>query len=146
MNYLIKIEGQEIPVPEEIGKSDESVKQVLTPYYPQAANSLITRVQKDDLVTITVVKQAGTKGVMIPDEEILEGLIQCEGGKNSAVALYEVFRENIPFKDPYTLLRMSGEIDEALSKGQDEAHMCDQSFQRIVESQAQPASIVVPGF
>ena len=62
MNYLIKIEGQEIPVPEEIGKSDESVKQVLTPYYPQAANSLITRVEKDDLVTITVVKQAGTKG------------------------------------------------------------------------------------
>ena len=63
MNYIIKIEGQEIDMPEEIAGDDASLKSALAPYFPGAANAKFMRSEeKDGVITVTVVKQAGTKG------------------------------------------------------------------------------------
>lgn len=63
MKYMIKIEGQEIEMPEEIAGDDSSLKSALAPYFPGAANAKFMRSEpKDDVITVTVVKQAGTKG------------------------------------------------------------------------------------
>jgi hypothetical protein len=61
--YVIKVEGQEITVPEDVGAlEDADLKRALTPMFPGAANSKIERTEKDDMVTITVIKLAGSKG------------------------------------------------------------------------------------
>lgn len=61
--YIVKVEGQEIAVPEEIGTlEDADLKRALTPMFPGASNSKIERDEKDGTVTITVIKLAGAKG------------------------------------------------------------------------------------
>jgi hypothetical protein len=63
MNYKISIEGQEIDMPEEIAGDDAALKSALSPYFPGAANAKFMRSEpKDGVITVTVVKQAGTKG------------------------------------------------------------------------------------
>jgi prevent-host-death family protein len=61
--YILKIEGQELTVPPEVGGlEDADLKRALTPMFPGAANSKIERTEKDDTVTITGIKLAGSKG------------------------------------------------------------------------------------
>ncbi len=61
--YMLKVEGQEIAVPEQVGAlEDADLKRALTPMFPGAANSKIERAEKDGTVTITVIKLAGSKG------------------------------------------------------------------------------------
>jgi len=63
MNYKIKIEGQEIEMPEEIAGDDAALKSALAPFFPGAANAKFMRSEeKDGVIIVTVVKQAGTKG------------------------------------------------------------------------------------
>ena len=61
--YILKIEGQELVIPPEVGGlEDADLKRALTPMFPGAANSKIERAEKDETVTITVIKLAGSKG------------------------------------------------------------------------------------
>ena len=62
-NYIIKIEGQSIPVPAEIGSSDEQIRTTLSQYFEGIKNSKIERtVQPNGDVIVDVCKLAGTKG------------------------------------------------------------------------------------
>lgn len=71
----IKIEGQEIEMPAEIARDDTSLKNALSPYFPGAANAKFMRSEeKDGVITVTVVKQAGTKGAKVLRSEDKEGL------------------------------------------------------------------------
>jgi hypothetical protein len=61
--YEISIEGQTIPMPAEIAMDDKMLKDALAPFWPGAANSKIMRSDAvNGKVTVTVIKQAGTKG------------------------------------------------------------------------------------
>ena len=69
MKYIILVEGQSIPMPEEIAADDGKLKAALAPYFPGVSNSTIKRdaAVKDEAtgeesITVTVIKQAGTKG------------------------------------------------------------------------------------
>ncbi len=63
MNYHIKIEGQTIPVPAEIGSSDEQIRATLSLYFEGIKNSKIERtVQSNGDILVDVCKVAGTKG------------------------------------------------------------------------------------
>lgn len=63
LTYNISIEGQTIPMPAEIATNDQLLKDALAPYWPGAANAKIMRGDPvNGAVTVTVVKQAGTKG------------------------------------------------------------------------------------
>lgn len=143
MNYIVSVEGQSIPVPEEIGTSDESVKRALAPFYPEVSNALITRVVKDDVTTINVVKKAGSKG-LTP----LAILAACPGGQNPAVALYEEIRQaeaDGPL-DPYTMLELDARIEQALEVGEKQGEQVKAALRRLRSSRAQPAGAVVLGF
>jgi hypothetical protein len=141
MSYVVKIEGQEIPVPDEIGGNDEAVKRALTPYYPEVANAMITRVEKDGVTTITVVKRAGTKGA-----DPLEHLLACEGGKNPAIALCEEIEADDQARDPLYLVDLDARIEAAIEAGEQQARMVDRALERLKKTSAIPAPDVVMGF
>ena len=118
MKYNVVIEGQKIPMPEEIGKDDGKIKAALAPYFPGAANSKIMRGDPvEDTVEITVIKVAGNKGgsgtgagnkggsglrlervhellqnletVPAGEDTVLEKLEAAPEGINAAIQLYE---------------------------------------------------------
>ena len=142
-SYTVKIEGQTIPLPEEIAKDDEGVKRALAPYYPEAANAMITRVTKDDTVEITVVKRAGTKG-LLP----LQHLVDCPEGRNSAIELNEriVRRAADGELTPLELLELEPLIDSAIEDGKAQAEAVADALKRLTRSAAQPAPVVITGF
>lgn len=60
----IKLEGQEIQLPDAIAQNDEQLKLALTPFYPEMANADIRRETnpKTGQLTVSLVKRAGPKG------------------------------------------------------------------------------------
>ena len=141
MPYNVLVEGQTIPVPDEIGASDEAVKRALAPFYPEVANALITRVEKDGVVTINVVKRAGSKGN-------LDQLLACPAGQNPAIALYEEFQRADPFAeaDPYQLLELDTRIAEAVKEGERQGQAVDHALKRLIKSAPRRANHLVQGF
>jgi hypothetical protein len=157
--FKVKIEGQEIPLPEEIGATDEGVKKALAPFYPDVANALITRVEKDGEVTITVVKRAGTKGADDDgadhdlregaDHDLpLRGLVGCRGGRNPAVALYVELQQRGDdlVGDAEAMLALDKRVEIALKKGTEQAEMVSRALRRLGEARAQAAPGVIKGF
>jgi hypothetical protein len=143
MIYNVVIEGQTIPVPEEVGTNDEAVKRALTPFFPEAANALITRIDnKQGTTTINVVKRAGSKGTG------LAALIACEGGKNPAIALYEKIEtmEQAGYLDYLQALAMDEQINQSLADGEEQAQAVKFAAKRLALSTARPAPLVIQGF
>lgn len=146
MNYTVLVEGQSIPVPEEIGGSDEAVKRALAPFYPEVANAMITRVEKDGTVTVNVVKRAGSKG---SGPEGAAYLVTCTGGKNPAVALFEeiqALEADGAVLDPYAMLRMDARIESAISAGKEQADKVDYALKRLRKTAARRSPFVIRGF
>jgi len=149
MNYIIVIEGQNIPVPEEIGASDENVKKALAPFYPDAANAMITRVTKDETVTVTVIKKAGTKGgrrKRRDDRTPLERLIACKGGMNPALELYRKFQALEGELGPEAALSLGSEIDRALDDGARQMEALQKAQTRLLKAAPLAAPALVTGF
>ena len=142
MNYVIKIEGQEIPVPEEIGTNDDAVKKALAPFFPDAANALITRTKKDDVTTINVVKKAGSKGAA------LDYLIGCVGGKNPAIEMVETIEKMDldALVDVEQLLALDKQIAEAVKEGERQNGLMANALKRLEKSRAIPAPAIPMGF
>ena len=146
MIYTVSVEGQTIPVPEEIGASDESVKRALAPFYPEVANALITRTVKalpdgkDSHTTITVVKRAGSKGTSNP----IEFLLACPGCKNPAIALYEEI--SAQDMDPLAQLELDNLIDAVIAEGEKQARAQQYASERLQKSAPLPSPFVVKGF
>jgi hypothetical protein len=143
MTYNVIIEGQTIPVPEEIGASDEAVKRALSPFYPEVANAMITRVASGETTTITVVKRAGSKGM-----DALADLLEMPASQNPAVELYEEIqmRDASGMTDPIALLAIDQRIERALEEGERQAAAVDWALERLERSKAQPAPELVLGF
>lgn len=140
MNYIVKIEGQEIPLPEEVAKTDDGVKRALVPFYPDAANALITRVENEGVTTITVVKKAGTKG-LLP----LIALDACPGGRNPAIELAEEIKRagNLSVLE---LLEMDERIDQAIEDGETQTEQMKAALNRLDAAAAQSSPWTAEGF
>lgn len=144
MNYQIVIEGQTIPIPEEIGGDDEMVRKTLVPFYPDAANAMITRVEKDGITTVNVVKRAGTKGNY---RQALGKLEECTGGENPAIAMYRQFQADVWEElGPEELLKLDEQIEQALEEGYQQAKMIKHACERLAETRPVAAPVVVTGF
>lgn len=148
MQYVVKIEGQDIPVDETIGASDETVKRALAPFFPDAANALITRTAKDDVTTITVVKRAGPKGAS--NQTPLTHLLNCPGGKNPVIALYEEIAgadgNAVMPSDPEQILGVNSRIDEAIEAGEKQRQAVESARKRLDSARPVPAPVLVLGF
>jgi hypothetical protein len=143
MNYNVLIEGQTIPVPEEIGVTDEMIKRALTPYYPEVANAMMTRVAIDDTTTITVVKRAGTKGSH--QVQGLQSLIDCAGGRNPTIVLYEEI-QSMELQDPVKLLELDARIEQVMDQGCKLGRAVEYAADRLKATSPQPAPMIILGF
>lgn len=143
MSYTVTIEGQKIPLPDEIGSSDDKVRQALAPYFPDAANALITRSEKEGEVTINVVKKAGTKGLL----EGLDMLTDCAPNrKNPAVALHDELKSASQELSAEQLLVLDKRIEDAIKDGERQRDALVHAIRRLIEARPQPAPAVVRGF
>lgn len=142
--YQVLVEGQTIPVPEEIGSSDETIKRALAPFYPEVANAGLTRSEKDGLITITVVKRAGSKGVL----DAMHYLHNCEGGCNPVIALHQqlVALDQAGSVNPLDLLALEVQIDGAIAAGQQEGLTVQHALTRLHAARPQAARGVPLGF
>jgi hypothetical protein len=176
MNYKISIEGQEIDMPEEIAGDDGALKSALSPYFPGAANAKFMRSEpKDGVITVTVVKQAGTKGATpssidviikrpsgktetqsfldenLPngiEDQVLRNLIGAPKGINPVMALDNRLK-GMPAMNQIgfeAMLKRDAEIGAIIEKGEIEVSNMARTHELLSETSAQPAPMVVPGF
>jgi len=62
-NYFIKIEGQKIPVPSDIGSNDEQIRSTFSLHFEGIRNAKIERKTQDNGdILVEVCKVAGGKG------------------------------------------------------------------------------------
>ena len=140
--YVITIEGQAIPVPPEIGADDTKVRAALAPYFPDAANALISRSEKDNQVTVNVTKKAGSKGAA---GELIQALSDAPAGQNPAVALYMRFGAGEDL-GPVELLQFAKQIDWAIEAGLEQGKQQERSLGSLRAANPAPATFVPPGF
>jgi hypothetical protein len=143
MNYIVKIEGQEIPVPEEIGATDDAVKRALAPFYPEVAGAMITRVvTNENTVTLNVIKKAGSKGAAG-----LDFLRECPSHQNPAIELYQEIHEkgDSPL-NPVTLLELDKRIGDAIIAGEQQVTAIEKARERLAAAVPQPSRTIMRGF
>jgi hypothetical protein len=177
MNYKISIEGQEIEMPEEIAGDDDALKSALSPYFPGAANAKFMRSEpKDGVITVTVVKQAGTKGAeaevlafdeypfnddaeltrailnssikTVDEDQVLRKLINAPEGINPVMELDQKEKEMPAMNQiPFeVMLKRDEEIREAIEIGEIEVSNMAGTRKLLSETKPQPTPMVVPGF
>jgi len=152
--YKILIEGQTIPVPPEIGENDENVKKALAPFFPEAATAMITRTEKDGVITVNVVKRAGSKGnptlnrsAKLDAGNPLQALRKCREGTNPAVALYlEISQADPSALEAEALLALDKRISKAVEEGKEQGQQMERARRRLKESDALAAPELVAGF
>jgi hypothetical protein len=59
---MVKIEGQEFPLPVSIAADDELLKAALSPHYPSIKNANISRETRAGQMIVSIVKRAEHKG------------------------------------------------------------------------------------
>ncbi len=59
---VVKIEGQEFPLPTSIAADDELLKSALSPHYPSIKNAQISRETRAGQMIVSIVKRAEHKG------------------------------------------------------------------------------------
>jgi UPF0288 family protein (methanogenesis marker protein 3) len=139
--YVIAIEGQNIDLPAEIAADDAKVKSALAPYFPGAANAKIMRAEKDGVETVTVIKQAGTKG------GIVEALIACKPSRNPVAELYEELSGvTVNSIDPKNLLELDARVKTVIKRGEEQKKAVYAAERLLEKLEARPAKMVVTGF
>ncbi len=62
ISAVVKIEGQEFPLPVSIAADDELLKAALSPHYPSIKNANISRETRAGQMIVSIVKRAEHKG------------------------------------------------------------------------------------
>ncbi len=144
MRYKIQIEGQELELPEEVAGSDAQLKTALSPFFPGAANAKIMRLpEKDGVVVVQVIKQAGTKGADRP----FDRLVRAKAGTNPVVELHlklaDITLNQMP---PDQLLVLDKQIGKAIEAGRQQRDNIGITAALLVEAEAREALTVPTGF
>jgi hypothetical protein len=145
MKYIVEIEGQKIPVDEETGQSDDEIKSTLAPYYPDVKNAKITRTVKDEVTTISVVKQAGKKGLFPPD--VYARMLAAPESENAAIVkareLAEIDQAALTVAER---LAIGGEAQGAINEGEKQAENMRKAYHRLDEARGCDARQRPTGF
>ncbi len=113
MPYKLFLEGQEIPLADEIAATDETLRNTFVAFYPELGTADIKREEKDGVVEIRMVKRAGTKGNPV------QSLIAAPSSINPAIALslqltHRQMQEVLSIED---LIAIQADIEEAIDVG-----------------------------
>jgi hypothetical protein len=156
---ILSGDGMTIEIEDEIARSDAMLKRALAPHYPDLANALITREEKDGLLKVTISKRAGPKGYNQESEKGQPGLIvaaleEAPEYLNPALALAWQLIHLEPFGDGENGTGLSLEERLALQKviaevtleGEAEAALIEKTIRILETAPATPASQVPKGF
>jgi hypothetical protein len=151
--YILKIEGQELTVPPEVGGlEDADLNRALTLISPSAANSKIERAEKDELATIRVIKLAGSKGKGRSSRSRKKGgglaaLLSCNSRRNPAVELYlEMHAQNVNALDPARMIALADDIDSTMAAGIKQNQQVLAALARLVRASPKEGVFVPVGF
>ena len=135
-------DNQDLEVPDEIAKDDETLRNALAPYVPDIRNAELKRTTKDGVMTVTVVKKAGPKGSI--EQEVVAVLAAAPEHVNPAVVMYQRLIEENPKVGE--LMRLKPEIDHAIKAGRSETDQVKRARNALIGCVATPASRTPMGF
>lgn len=143
MSYLLIVEGQEIPLSAEIAATDETIRNCLAPFYPEAATASFKRELSDGVTRIRMVKSAGTKG-----SNVIQKLQQGEECLNPALALSwqlkQLERQNSI--EIETLVELQPQIDDAIATASEWELSVQTSLDRLKTCSLSPSQILIAGY
>lgn len=149
--YIVKIEGQEIAVGKEIGGLDDNaLKRALTPMFPGAANSRITRNSKDGLTTIEIIKVAGSKGAGGKNRKNKKGggfaaLCSCQSRRNPMIELYlSLNTDDLNNFDPTQLIGFSTDVEKVIEAGRRQLSQVVAAHTRLINTAAKDGTSFIP--
>ena len=132
---FVEIEGQQIPVDEEIANDDNLLRQLFAPYYPDVANARIDR--KEGEIT-KIIKVAGPKGAT--NSTPLQTLLAAPEEVNPAVKMCRIVqhRELTNQLDYSAMKSLSEEISTAIELGIQETEAGRRSLEVLQKSRSVP--------
>ena len=151
LTYRVSIDSVTFPLPPEIGTNDDAIRRVISAYYPGAETARIDRVEKDGVVTITLVKVPGRKGAFKPDAQVAAEaetfLVQCKGGINPAVALYLHVQEiGISNLSPTDQLQLRDQSKAAIKEGRRQEAQLKMALNILAATEPRRVPVLVIGF
>lgn len=141
MPYKLFLEGQEIPLADEIAATDETLRNTFVAFYPELGTADIKREEKDGVVEIRMVKRAGTKGNPV------QSLIAAPSSINPAIALslqltHRQMQEVLSIEE---LIAIQADIEEAIDVGSAWEKQTTQSLRVIHECTPIPSTLPIIG-
>jgi hypothetical protein len=158
---ILSGDGMTIELEDEIARNDELLKRALSPHYPDLANALISREQKEGLLKVTVSKRAGPKGAFQDagsttqsHNEVIATLEEAPDYLNPALALAWQLSSKGAFGSP-TLgsnlplgeqLALQSQISEAILEGEVEVAFVQKSLELLKLAPTMPSLVLAKGF
>ncbi len=149
--YIVKIEGQDIAVGKEIGGLDDNaLRRALTPMFPGAANSRITRTSKDGVTTIEIIKVAGSKGAgqkkrKNKKEGGFNALCSCKSRRNPMIELFlGINTEDLNNLDPAQLIGFSGDVEKVIEEGRQQLSQVVAAHTRLTSTTGKDGKAFIP--
>lgn len=139
---LVKLEGREITIEDEIAKDDDLLRAALQPSWPDAKTATFTRKKDGDNLTVTVAKKAGTKGSLI------DRLLAAPDGINPAVAMSARIRELQASGKltSETITKLLPEIEAAAEQGERDLEATKHVTRDLGEAPAIAHTLIPAGF
>jgi hypothetical protein len=150
LTYKVVIDGVTLPLPPEIGMSDNSVRRAVSAFYPGAETARVERTEKDGIVTITLIKVPGRKGstdLQCAADEAISSLVSCQGGINPAVKLYlEIKNIGIDKLPPDRQLAVKKQALEVMKEGKRQEGQLEAALSILSRLEPKQAPILIEGF
>jgi hypothetical protein len=144
---IVRIDGREMEIDDEIAKSDEKLRAVFTMYHAAYANADIQRKEETGQLIVTVIKRAGPKGVGIMDN-VVNALKETPEYLNPALQMrYEL--EELGSKGEIAVeirLSMHKKIEEAKMIGEKQLNLISSSVKSLMAASPIPSINVPEGF
>lgn len=151
---VVKIEGQDVPLPERIAADDTLLKKALRRYYHSISNATITRKREGGVLIVTVVKRADYKGLggaargLTPQERVVEAIKRAREHTNPALVLARDLQLKLARgRTTHTALaRRDSEIEAAIEAGAKEVESTRAALRRIKECRPVATAETPDGF
>ena len=142
MPYKLFLEGQEIPLSDEVASTDNNLRSAIAPYFPEIGTAEIVRQEKNGITEIRIVKRAGTKG-----NNAFSNLMDSETEINPALELtWQLSHlERQAELSIEVLLQFQDQIDNAVKTGEDWERTITDSLKVLSKCSLTPAQFPIIG-
>ncbi len=139
----VSIDGQNFPLPDEIGGKDDLLRTALAPFVPWIVNAQIQRQEEGGNTLVTVIKRADTKGTA---GSVLQALVAAPQQMNPAIELWTRLQQEVKLDDPGAMVEWQPVIAQAIEDGEREIQEVQASMQYLAECAPVPVARIPLGF